>query len=440
MHYLKTLENGDANEVIGDNWSPKLNPVLPPLLRVFHALPPTFPAPVAAPLTHVIHSLITIPVSPPLCVEWFAASPRSSGTSSPKGKHVAAPAPPIFIPPSPRRTPTPPPPPAARTSLWGPAISSPLHSHAECALRAAAVRACTPPRCSCPHRCARRRVYPSSPPTPARPHLHLHTRTSHVFAGGDFARAKSPVFSLRQPSSPRRCANPPPLDLARTRTPSPRTHATPVSGLHAQTPPRPCTSQGGSGASTPLPSHARTLRLECARSRRRRRPALPLHAPHAPPRAPHHLHTLNEPRAAHTTSTPTLPQRAPALAFSTPTLPRAPALPSPRTQAAFASHALLPPRTRCRLARRTPPPLARTLSTTSTPPTSREPRTRPRAAHPRCLNAHPRRLLLARTPLRHLLRRRCPYAVCMRLHAERAARVRAAAHAAAFAPSAGAHT
>ncbi|KAJ7715069.1 guanine nucleotide exchange factor [Mycena metata] len=103
MHYPKSLENGDANKVIGDSWSPKLDPILPPLLRVFHALPPTFPAPVAAPLTHVIHSLITIPVSPSLRAEWFAASPRSSGTSSPKGKHVAAPAPPIVIPPSPRR-------------------------------------------------------------------------------------------------------------------------------------------------------------------------------------------------------------------------------------------------------------------------------------------------------------------------------------------------
>ncbi|KAJ7047945.1 guanine nucleotide exchange factor [Mycena alexandri] len=103
MHYPKSLENGDATKVIGDNWSPKLDPILPPLLRVFHALPPTFPAPVAAPLTHVIHSLITIPVSPALRAEWFAASPRSSGSSSPNRKHVPAPGPPIVIPPSPRR-------------------------------------------------------------------------------------------------------------------------------------------------------------------------------------------------------------------------------------------------------------------------------------------------------------------------------------------------
>ncbi|KAJ6544071.1 guanine nucleotide exchange factor [Mycena capillaripes] len=96
MHYPKSLE-GDS-KVIGDNWSPKLDPILPPLLRVFHALPPTFPAPIAAPLTHVIHSLITIPVSPALRSEWFAGSPRSSGSSSPKSVPV-----PVIVPPSPRR-------------------------------------------------------------------------------------------------------------------------------------------------------------------------------------------------------------------------------------------------------------------------------------------------------------------------------------------------
>ncbi|KAF8211758.1 guanine nucleotide exchange factor [Mycena galopus ATCC 62051] len=96
MHYPKSLEsNPDEKKVIGDNWSPKLDPILPPLLRVFHTLPPTFPAPVAAPLTHVIHSLITIPVSPGLRGEWFGSS---SGSSSPKPVPVT-----VVIPPSPRR-------------------------------------------------------------------------------------------------------------------------------------------------------------------------------------------------------------------------------------------------------------------------------------------------------------------------------------------------
>ncbi|KAJ7929007.1 guanine nucleotide exchange factor synembryn-domain-containing protein [Mycena leptocephala] len=99
MHYPKSLESASNDtKVIGDNWSPKLDPILPPLLRVFHALPPTFPAPIAAPLTHVIHSLITIPVSPALLSDWFGSSPRSSGSSSPKSVPV-----PIVVPPSPRR-------------------------------------------------------------------------------------------------------------------------------------------------------------------------------------------------------------------------------------------------------------------------------------------------------------------------------------------------
>ncbi|KAJ6570278.1 guanine nucleotide exchange factor [Mycena vulgaris] len=91
MHYPKSLEGASEGKVIGDNWSPKLDPILPPLLRVFHALPLTFPAPVAAPLTHVIHSLITIPVSPALRRDWFGPS---SGSSSP---------PTVAIPPRPRR-------------------------------------------------------------------------------------------------------------------------------------------------------------------------------------------------------------------------------------------------------------------------------------------------------------------------------------------------
>ncbi|KAJ7131634.1 guanine nucleotide exchange factor [Mycena crocata] len=97
MHYPKSLEGADG-KVIGDNWSPKLDPILPPLLRVFHSLPPTSPAPVAPPLTHVIHSLITIPVSASLRADWFGSSPRSSGSSSPKNVPV-----PVVTPPSPRR-------------------------------------------------------------------------------------------------------------------------------------------------------------------------------------------------------------------------------------------------------------------------------------------------------------------------------------------------
>lgn len=59
---------------------------MPSLLRTFSQLPPTFPSPIAAPLTHVIHALITIPVSPSLRQHWFnTSSPgRSGANTSPK--------------------------------------------------------------------------------------------------------------------------------------------------------------------------------------------------------------------------------------------------------------------------------------------------------------------------------------------------------------------
>src|SRR5258708_6249217 len=56
--------------------------MLPSLLRTFTQLPPTFPSPIAAPLTHVIHALIVIPVSPGLRQHWFGSSPSRSGVST----------------------------------------------------------------------------------------------------------------------------------------------------------------------------------------------------------------------------------------------------------------------------------------------------------------------------------------------------------------------
>jgi hypothetical protein len=87
---------------MGDFWSSKLdgytsfflpaptladlsiNSLLPPLLRVFHGLPPTSPCPIAAPLTHVIHSLITIPVAPTLRSTWLGPQSTSRNPASPK--------------------------------------------------------------------------------------------------------------------------------------------------------------------------------------------------------------------------------------------------------------------------------------------------------------------------------------------------------------------
>jgi len=59
-------------------------------LRLFHNLPPTSPCPILAPLTHVIHSLITIPITPALKPTWFgqpsAISSHNSTTNTPKSK------------------------------------------------------------------------------------------------------------------------------------------------------------------------------------------------------------------------------------------------------------------------------------------------------------------------------------------------------------------
>ncbi|KAG6890774.1 hypothetical protein C0992_012747 [Termitomyces sp. T32_za158] len=80
--------NPDQTHIIGDFWSSKLDNLLAPALRVFTSLPLTSPNPIAAPLTHVIHALITIPVSAELCPIWFGtnaiASPRVSVSNSPR--------------------------------------------------------------------------------------------------------------------------------------------------------------------------------------------------------------------------------------------------------------------------------------------------------------------------------------------------------------------
>ncbi|KJA30086.1 hypothetical protein HYPSUDRAFT_258523 [Hypholoma sublateritium FD-334 SS-4] len=97
MHYPKMTEsepqNSDSSsgdKVIGDFWSPKLDAALPPLLRIFRDLPTSPSSPIVPPLTHVIHSLIAIPISTSLKSIWLgqpgSTPSRSSTNSSPKGK------------------------------------------------------------------------------------------------------------------------------------------------------------------------------------------------------------------------------------------------------------------------------------------------------------------------------------------------------------------
>lgn len=64
-------------------------------MRTFNNLPPTSASPIAPPLTHVIHSLISVPINPSLKPIWLGSSPsaRNSSQNSPKVKtpHDSAP-------------------------------------------------------------------------------------------------------------------------------------------------------------------------------------------------------------------------------------------------------------------------------------------------------------------------------------------------------------
>ncbi|KAI0829238.1 guanine nucleotide exchange factor [Trametes gibbosa] len=86
LHYPKLVDqfsNKNETKVMGDCWSDRLDGILPYLLRAFGSLPPSFPAPLAAPMTHVIHSLITIPVSASLRSVWFPRTTNSRGSPVP---------------------------------------------------------------------------------------------------------------------------------------------------------------------------------------------------------------------------------------------------------------------------------------------------------------------------------------------------------------------
>jgi len=104
LHYPKMVDSEpqtalvqteNEHKVIGDFWNSRLDGLLPPLLRTFFTLPPTLPGPISAPLTHVIHALITIPITPSLRSIWFStknsAGRRSlsrSPSPSPPSVHV----------------------------------------------------------------------------------------------------------------------------------------------------------------------------------------------------------------------------------------------------------------------------------------------------------------------------------------------------------------
>ncbi|KAJ3937158.1 MAG: guanine nucleotide exchange factor [Lentinula lateritia] len=84
LHYPKMVDSEPSSEAKewDDSWSVKLEGLLPPLLRAYHTIPPTFPMPLVAPLTHIIHALILIPVNPSLRPIWFNMIPPATGRSS----------------------------------------------------------------------------------------------------------------------------------------------------------------------------------------------------------------------------------------------------------------------------------------------------------------------------------------------------------------------
>ncbi|KAF9242959.1 guanine nucleotide exchange factor [Melanogaster broomeanus] len=93
VHYPKLVDcevqspeviSADAEHtVMGDYWSSRLDGLFPPLLRAFHASPLSCGNPLETPLTHTIHSLITIPVSPVTRNLWFGARPLAASSHPP---------------------------------------------------------------------------------------------------------------------------------------------------------------------------------------------------------------------------------------------------------------------------------------------------------------------------------------------------------------------
>ncbi|EJD00790.1 uncharacterized protein FOMMEDRAFT_141603 [Fomitiporia mediterranea MF3/22] len=73
------------NPVLGERWSRRLDGFLPALRRVFLNLPPMSPSPLTAPVTHVLHALLPIPIDEKLYSVWFPeGNEGSSGRSTPR--------------------------------------------------------------------------------------------------------------------------------------------------------------------------------------------------------------------------------------------------------------------------------------------------------------------------------------------------------------------
>ncbi|KAJ7737299.1 hypothetical protein B0H16DRAFT_1762557 [Mycena metata] len=272
--------------------------------------------------------------------------------------------------------------------------------------------------------------YPIAPPAAPRPCTHAHRRRR--------IHTPPPASAFALPATPRPCTHAhrrrrvrtppprprlhpqPPLGLAHTRTavaayahhprvrvctpshpsslhtrvpPSPRTHTTPASAFAPPAAPRPCTHKTRANAPHQTYPKSRPLRDSAPENQ-------PLRA--APALGVPMLTRTNAARNKCCTS----PRRCRPRSLTSPyPNPNPSSLKSPPGLSAIRASNPNPnpcaQRTRSRLACRTPTAASHEqLPTTSTPPTSREPRTRSRAA---------RRRRLARTPLPPpRLARRCP--------------------------------
>ncbi|KAH7105747.1 guanine nucleotide exchange factor [Auriculariales sp. MPI-PUGE-AT-0066] len=87
LHYPRLLDAANdpsaAPKAMGEGWNPRLEPLVVPILATFYRIPPANPpsAPLVAPLTHVVNSLINLPIKPYAAV-WFNQQESDPSTSA----------------------------------------------------------------------------------------------------------------------------------------------------------------------------------------------------------------------------------------------------------------------------------------------------------------------------------------------------------------------
>ncbi|KZO93777.1 hypothetical protein CALVIDRAFT_539689 [Calocera viscosa TUFC12733] len=85
LQYPRIIDEtpGGSNRVLGELWDDQFAVIVPTLLRLYHGLPPTS-VPLTAPLMHVLHVLLNVPVEP-FTSSFFPAQSSPSGSSHGSG-------------------------------------------------------------------------------------------------------------------------------------------------------------------------------------------------------------------------------------------------------------------------------------------------------------------------------------------------------------------